>query len=143
MSDRSPTSGKTKAALLMAGLFLAGLALGVALDRFVIEELVCEQTMARETRRRRRRHRHKRLDRLVSRFTRKLGLNEKQKKVVKEALQASWEDTKKIKRKVEPKLREVREAHREKIRQVLEPDQLERYNRMVRRYEERRARRLH
>lgn len=137
-------SGKTKAALLMAGIFLAGVALGVALDRFVIEQLVSEESPASVARRRRRRRRdrRKRLDRLVRRFNRKLGLSEEQEKVVREALEQTWQETKRIKRKVEPELREVRETHREKIRNALEPDQLERYDRMVRRYEERRARRL-
>jgi hypothetical protein len=137
-------SGKTKAALLMAGIFLAGVALGVALDRFVIEQLVSEESPASvaSRRRRRRRDRRKRLDRLVRRFNRKLGLSEEQEKVVREALEQTWQETKRIKRKVEPELREVRETHREKIRNALEPDQLERYDRMVRRYEERRARRL-
>jgi hypothetical protein len=137
-------SGKTKAALLMAGIFLAGVALGVALDRFVIEQLVSEESPASvaSRRRRRRRDRRKRLDRLVRRFNRKLGLSEEQEKVVRKALEQTWQETKRIKRKVEPELREVRETHREKIRNALEPDQLERYDRMVRRYEERRARRL-
>jgi hypothetical protein len=128
----------------MAGIFLAGVALGVALDRFVIEQLVSEESPASvaSRRRRRRRDRRKRLDRLVRRFNRKLGLSEEQEKVVREALEQTWQETKRIKRKVEPELREVRETHREKIRNALEPDQLERYDRMVRRYEERRARRL-
>ena len=138
---------KSKAAFLLGGLFLAGVLLGVALDRYVLNEVFLEPESSPVRRWRHRRHRKskdqaKKLDRLVSRFKRKLGLNAEQEKVVRKALEQSWQETNAVRLKIEPRLRAIRQSHRKKILQVLDPKQRKRYERMVRRYEEKRALRL-
>jgi hypothetical protein len=135
---------KPKAVILLCGLFVAAMVLGIALDRYLLSAWFDEPTHTRSHRRRhhRSKSRDKKLDRLIRRFKRKLGLDARQEKVVRQALEESWRETNEVRLRIEPRLRQIRQSHRQKILEVLNPKQRERYERMVRRYEEKRALRL-
>lgn len=133
-------SSKVSAIALIISLVLCGALLGVAVDRVYLSCSASEKTGAATTsqRRRRRSRRHK-LKRLVDLFKKRLKLTADQEKAVREALAASWEEMKPIRRRIEPELKVLRERARRKIRKALTPEQLKTYEKMVARYEARRA----
>ena len=131
---------RAMAAVLLAATLVTGLALGVAADRLWISRTRTGRAFLAGGRcRRPRGPRSGRLDRLVARFTRRLGLSEQQQKQVRAALAASWKRMRAVRRRVEPELRGSRGRARGEIRRALNPGQRKLYDAMVRRYEARRA----
>lgn len=140
MTDRS---SKASAVALIVSLVLCGALLGVAIDRVYLSCSASEKTEdANKARRRRRRGRKHKLKRLMRLFKKRLKLTADQERVVREALGASWEEMKPIRRRIEPELKVLRERARLKIRNALTPEQLKTYEKMVARYEARRAKRF-
>jgi Spy/CpxP family protein refolding chaperone len=79
--------------------------------------------------------------RLVRHLTRELNLNETQ---VNQLTQIMDETSKKfddLRKQLDPQFDAVRKESQDRVRQILTPEQLAKFNEMVRRFEERRRRR--
>jgi hypothetical protein len=80
-----------------------------------------------------------RIEHLLGMFREKLDLDREQARVVGEALRRSREEVARIRERVAPELRAVRARTRAEIGAALRPAQRQAYDRMVERYEAKRA----
>lgn len=84
-------------------------------------------------------HWHRDFDkqRIVRHLTRKLSLSDPQVRQLNQILDESIKKYSELQKQVEPQFAAVREERRNRIRQILTPEQLPRFNELVRRHEER------
>jgi Spy/CpxP family protein refolding chaperone len=76
--------------------------------------------------------------RVVQRFTRELNLNDAQVKQLDQIMDDSMKRFEDLRKQFEPQFDAAREESNNRIRQILTPEQLVKFNEMVRRFEERR-----
>jgi len=118
----TPRATRTLSAILMVLLLGCGFALGVAVDRlWLAPEKVARSAEGREAR----------TARQVERFRRRLGLDAAQVRVVEDVLRRGFAEAEAIRHRVEPELAAARARGRAEIKQVLRPEQRERYEEMV------------
>lgn len=75
---------------------------------------------------------------LLKEFTRELDLTDEQRKSVGSILQAQREKIQEIRGEIRPRMEEIREQAGAQIRELLQPDQLSRYNLLEARMKEER-----
>lgn len=85
-------------------------------------------------------HRGFNKDRIVRRLTRLLDLNDRQVQQLSQILDESQKSFSDLQRQVEPQFAALREKDRNRIRQILTPEQLTKYNEFIRQIDERRRR---
>ncbi len=130
--------------LLGAGLLAlvlgSGVAIGIAADRLWLQP---NTTVADKPQRATRRSRDPqvRTDRLMKRFQKKLNLDATQEKTVRAAVYQMFTESRELRRRARPAIRKSREQARAKIRTALRPDQRTRYEKMLKAYLDRKARR--
>jgi len=132
--------------LLGAGLLAlvlgSGVAIGIAADRLWLQpSTTAADKPQRATKRARTRDPQDRTDRLMKRFQKKLDLDGTQEKTVRAALYQMFTDSRELRRRARPAIRKSREQARAKIRASLRPDQRTRYEKMLKAYLDRKARR--
>lgn len=87
-------------------------------------------------------HRPRRPDRqrIVRRFTTELKLSADQTAQLDKIMEESFKKMDEQRKQVEPQLKAIRDETSTRIRQILTPEQLPKFNERLRRYEERRSR---
>ncbi len=87
-------------------------------------------------------HRPRRPDRqrIVRRFTSELKLSADQTAQLDRIFEESFKKMDEQRKQVEPQFQAIRDETSSRIRQILTPEQLPKFNEMLRRYEERRSR---
>ncbi len=125
---------------LLALVLGSGVAIGIAADRLWLQP---KPTAADKHHRTSKRSRDPqvRTDRLMKRFQKKLNLDATQEKTVRAALYQMLTDSRELRRRARPAIRKSREQARSKIRAALRPDQRTRYEKMLKAYLNRKARR--
>ena len=118
----------------------SGVGLGVALDRLWLRPSAAAVKKQRHGRTRSK-DPQVRTDRLMTRFKKKLDLDAAQERTVRAALYQMFSETRALRRKARPAIRQVRQQARNNIRKTLRPDQRARYEKMLKAYLERKARR--
>ncbi len=130
--------------LLGAGLLAlvlgSGVAMGIAVDRLWLQPRTTATDKPRRASKRSR-DPQVRTDRLMKRFQKKLDLDAAQEKTVRAALYQMFTDSRELRRQARPAIRKSREEARSKIRAALRPDQRTRYEKMLKAYLDRKARR--
>jgi Spy/CpxP family protein refolding chaperone len=88
-------------------------------------------------------HWHRRFDRqhLVRRLTRELNLNDTQVRQLTQIMDETSGKMDDLRHKMDPESDAIRKESQDRVRQILTPEQLTKFNEMVRRFEERRRRR--
>jgi Spy/CpxP family protein refolding chaperone len=84
-------------------------------------------------------HRRPDRQRIVRHFTRELNLTADQTTQLDKIMEESFKKTAEQRDQVEPQFKAIREETSNRIRQILTPEQLTKFNEMVRRFEERRS----
>lgn len=79
--------------------------------------------------------------RLVRRLTRELKLNDVQVQQLNQIMDGTAKKMADLRKQMDPEFDAVRKASQDRVRQILTPEQLNKFNEMVRRFEERRGRR--
>lgn len=118
----------------------SGVGLGIALDRLWLRPTT-SIVQKKAQRSRRSKDPQARTDRLMKRFKKKLDLDAAQEKTVRAALHQMFTETQALRRNARPAIRRTREQARNRIRAALRPDQRTRYEKMLKGYLERKARR--
>jgi hypothetical protein len=121
-------SSKKIAILSLITVFIVGLAAGVALDRFVFDK---------------KRPEHRRRDPnefLFEKFTRELSLTKAQQDTLQMLLDDIKEKHKVLSKKRHEEYDKIRQEFEIEFRKILTSEQLNRYNEMIRQFEERRKR---
>jgi len=83
-------------------------------------------------------HRPFNKQRVVSHLTKELGLSEAQVGQVNQIFDDSSRSYSELHRQVDPQFDSIRHSTRDRIRQILTPEQLAKFNQMVRQFDERR-----
>jgi Spy/CpxP family protein refolding chaperone len=88
-------------------------------------------------------HWHRRFDRqrLVRHLTRDLNLNEGQVRQLNQIMDETSKKMDDLRHTMDPELDALRKESQDRVRQILTPEQLNKFNEMVRRFEDRRRRR--
>jgi Spy/CpxP family protein refolding chaperone len=88
-------------------------------------------------------HWHRRFDRqrLVRRLTRDLDLNATQVQQLTQIMDETSKKMDALRHTLDPQLDALHKESQDRVRQILTPEQLKKFNEMVRRFEERRRRR--
>jgi len=86
------------------------------------------------------RHEH-RSKKLLKKFNRNLSLNEEQRNEVENILNAKIEKVKKLRKKIRPQFKKIRQSARAEIRALLTPEQASKFDTMVEEHEKRRKER--
>jgi len=88
-------------------------------------------------------HWHRQFDRqrLVRRLTRQLNLNDVQVQQLNQIMDDTAKKMADLRKQMDPEFDAVRKESQDRVRQILTPEQLNKFNEMVRRFEERRGRR--
>jgi Spy/CpxP family protein refolding chaperone len=76
--------------------------------------------------------------RIVRRMSRDLNLNETQVRQLEQIMDDSMRKFMELRKQVDPQFDSLREESNNRIRQILAPEQLTKFNEMLRRFEERR-----
>ena len=79
-------------------------------------------------------------EQIVRRLTRDLSLSAAQVKQLTQIMNDSEKKMKELRAQAKPQFDAIREEGREQIRKILNPEQLARFNELIRRHEERRRR---
>lgn len=83
-------------------------------------------------------HHHFDKGRIVRRLTRELDLTEPQAQQLNAILDDYTKKREELEKQVGPQYEALREANRNRVRQILTPDQLAKFNELIRRHDERR-----
>ena len=121
-------SSKKIAILSLITVFIIGLAAGVALDRLVFDK---------------KRHDHRKRDPneyFFEKFTRELSLTKAQQDTLQILLDDIKEKHNALSKKRRKEYEKIRQEFETDFRKILTPEQVSRYNEMIREFEERRAR---
>lgn len=86
-------------------------------------------------------HRGFNRDRMVQRMSRDLRLSDAQVEQLKRIMDESGQKLRELRKQTAPQFEAVRQESQDRIRQILTPEQLTRFNEQVRRFEERRKKR--
>ena len=88
-------------------------------------------------------HWHRQFNRqhLVRRLTRELGLNDAQVQQLNQIMDDTAKKMSSLRKQMDPGFDAARKESQDRVRQILTPEQLNKFNEMVRRFEERRRRR--
>jgi len=86
-------------------------------------------------------HRGFNRDRMVQRMSRDLRLSDAQAEQLKRIMDESDQKLRELRKQTAPQFEAVRQESQDRIRQILSPEQLTRFNEQVRRFEERRKKR--
>ena len=124
---------------LLAAVLAGGAGMGIALDRLWLRPGATVATG--QKRAKRSRDPQVRTNRLMQRFQTRLDLDAAQEKTVRAAVLQMFTESREIRRRARPTIRKARQQARQKIRAALRPDQRARYEKMLKAYLERKARR--
>lgn len=125
---------------LIALVLGSGVGIGIGLDRLWLRPDASVVNKAKRTANRSRDPKV-RTDRLMKRFQKKLRLDAAQEKTVRAAVHQMFTETRELRRAARPAIRKTREQARTKIRTALRPDQRALYEKMLKAYLDRKARR--
>jgi hypothetical protein len=117
------STSRTKARLLVLGVFLIGLVAGA-----LAMNLYNQRTYARPGGRD---HNGRPAGNIMKKMTDRLGLNSDQQNQVRAILDDTFDQYRQIREKADPAIGIVRQKSRERIRTVLKPDQLPKFEEMV------------
>lgn len=119
---------KKMALVSFLAIFLFGLAVGVVVDRYVFENSHKPE------------RRHDPSDFLFHKFSDNLSLDENQKLELKRLLEEIKEKHRAIRKSDRGRYNEIKKEFDDDFRKILTPDQVTKYNQMVKEFEEKRAR---
>ena len=129
--DNKPAS-QTKARVIILAVFILGIAAGGFSTN--LYERLTNTGPARTDR-----PQGKTTDYVLDKLNNRLGLSSDQQKSIREILQTTFDQYGEIKKDIEPRLDVVRQQGRQRIRELLRPDQLPKYEEMVREHDAERA----
>jgi Spy/CpxP family protein refolding chaperone len=85
-------------------------------------------------------HRRSGRERIVRRLTRDLNLSDTQVEQFKQIMDETRKKLRELRTQVGPEFEAIREEGHDRVRQILNPEQLEKFNALIRRHEQRRKR---
>ena len=125
-------SSRSRAVVFALGIFVLGIACGIIVDRWMLQY---RRPWARMMAGRPPAGPHK--DRILNRYTRELGLDDEQRDQVGAILEQSREAMHAVRRGVRQDLADALEGTRLQIREILTPEQVEKFDEMSKRMDER------